>query len=132
MKLRMTKKLKFWVDVACEQRKPRTSPKGKHALVSEVLHEFEQAGDAMRYLRADGTIGWKEFAPYNGIIVTAGAPDIPQPLLDQLHDGGVLVIPIGTEDIQDLHIIKSVNGKFETRVASGFKFVPLIGKKGWQ
>jgi hypothetical protein len=59
MKLRMTKKLKFWVDVACEQRKPRTSPKGKHALVSEVLHEFEQAGDAMRYLRADGTIGWK-------------------------------------------------------------------------
>jgi hypothetical protein len=59
MKLRMTKKLKFWVDVACEQRKPRTSPKGRHALVSEVLHEFEQAGDAMRYLRADGKIGWK-------------------------------------------------------------------------
>jgi hypothetical protein len=59
MKLRMTKKLKFWVDVACEQRKARTSPHGRHALVVEVLHEFERAGDAMRYLRADGKIGWK-------------------------------------------------------------------------
>jgi hypothetical protein len=59
MKSRMTKKLKFWVDVACAQRKARTSPEGRHALVSEVLHEFEMAGDAMRYLRADGKIGWK-------------------------------------------------------------------------
>jgi hypothetical protein len=59
MKLRMTKKLKFWVDVACEQRKSPTSPKGRHALVSEVLSEFEQTGDAMRYVRADGKIGWK-------------------------------------------------------------------------
>ena len=59
MKLRMTKKLKFWVDVACEQRKASTFLKGRHALVSEVLHEFEQTGDAMRYVRADGKIGWK-------------------------------------------------------------------------
>ena len=59
MKLRMTKKLRFWVDVACEQRKASTFLKGRHALVSEVLHEFEQAGDAMRYVRADGKIGWK-------------------------------------------------------------------------
>jgi hypothetical protein len=59
MKLRMTKTLKFWVDVACEQRKARTAPKSRQALTAEVLHEFEQAGDAMRYLRADGKIGWK-------------------------------------------------------------------------
>jgi hypothetical protein len=58
MNLRMTKKLKFWVDVACEQSKGSTSLKGG-AAVSEILHEFEQAGDAMRYLRADGKIGWK-------------------------------------------------------------------------
>jgi hypothetical protein len=57
MKLRMTKKLRFWVDVACEQAKSATSP--RPALIAEVLHEFEQAGDAMRYLRADGNIGWK-------------------------------------------------------------------------
>jgi hypothetical protein len=59
MKLRMSKTLKFWVDVACEQRKVKPSAKNRHALVSEVLSEFEEAGDAMRYLRADGEIGWK-------------------------------------------------------------------------
>jgi hypothetical protein len=59
MKLRMTRTLKFWVDVECEQRKAEMSPKGRHALFSEVLHEFEQDGDAMRYVRADGKIGWK-------------------------------------------------------------------------
>ncbi len=59
MKLRMTKKLKFWVDVACEQRKPKLSAKNRRALVSDVLLEFERAGDAMRYRRADGKIGWK-------------------------------------------------------------------------
>jgi hypothetical protein len=59
MKLWMTKKFRFWVDVACEQRKAKTPPKGRHALVSEVLHEFELAGDAMRYMRGDGKIGWK-------------------------------------------------------------------------
>jgi hypothetical protein len=59
MNLRMTKKLKFWADVACEQRKAQTTRESRHALVYEVLQEFEQAGDAMRYLRADGKIGWK-------------------------------------------------------------------------
>jgi hypothetical protein len=59
MKLRMTKKLKFWIDVACERRKAPTSPKGRQALIADVLSEFEQGGDAMRYLRADGKIGWK-------------------------------------------------------------------------
>jgi hypothetical protein len=59
MELRMTRKLKFWVDVACDQRKAPAIPNGRHALVSEVLHEFEQTGDAMRYVRADGKIGWK-------------------------------------------------------------------------
>jgi hypothetical protein len=48
MKLRISKTLKFWVDVVCEQRKAQTTPKGRHALVSEVLREFEKAGDAMR------------------------------------------------------------------------------------
>jgi hypothetical protein len=57
--MRMTKKLKFWVNVECEQRKAKMTPKCRHALVSEVLSEFERAGDAMRYLRADGKIGWK-------------------------------------------------------------------------
>jgi hypothetical protein len=59
MKLRMTKKLKFWVNHACEQNKAKSADKNRQVLVSEVLSEFERAGDAMRYLRADGKIGWK-------------------------------------------------------------------------
>ena len=56
MKLRMTKMLKFWVDVACEKRKATES---MQALIGKILREFEQAGDAMRYVRANGKIGWK-------------------------------------------------------------------------
>jgi hypothetical protein len=58
MKLRMTKELKFWVEVACEQKKWAAGATGP-ALVAEVLSEFERAGDAARYVRADGKIGWK-------------------------------------------------------------------------
>jgi hypothetical protein len=59
MKYRMTKKLKVSVGIACEERKASTAAMPEHARVAEVLHEFEQAGNAMRYLRADGKIGWK-------------------------------------------------------------------------
>jgi hypothetical protein len=59
MKLRISKTLKFWVEVACEQRKVRTPPKSKQSLIAEVLHEWEEAGEATRYLRADGKIAWK-------------------------------------------------------------------------
>jgi hypothetical protein len=59
MKVRMTKKLKFWVDVACDKNKSELSAKDKRALIADVLCGFEQAGDATRYLRADGKIGWK-------------------------------------------------------------------------
>jgi hypothetical protein len=59
MELRISKTLKLWVDVACEQKKMRTPSKTKQALSVEVLHEWEEAGEAMRYLRGDGKIGWK-------------------------------------------------------------------------
>jgi hypothetical protein len=59
MNLRLSKTLKFWVDVACEERKLQTPKRSKHALIAEVLHEWEGVGEAMRYLRADGKIGWK-------------------------------------------------------------------------
>jgi len=79
----------------------------------------------------DGTVGWNEYAPYDGIVVTAAAPEVPQPLLDQLADSGHLVIPVGDLDTQSIRIITRSGDKFESAEAYGFKFVPLIGKKGW-
>jgi hypothetical protein len=59
MKLRLSKTLKFWVDVECEQRNASTPPKSKQALTEEILREWEETGEAMRYLRANGKIGWR-------------------------------------------------------------------------
>jgi protein-L-isoaspartate(D-aspartate) O-methyltransferase len=101
-------------------------------LLNSARKRFESLGYQIVSKCGDGTIGWKEFAPYNGIIVTAGAPETPRPLLDQLNDGGILVIPIGDMDLQNIHIIRRVKGEYETKEAYGFKFVPLIGKKGWK
>ena len=79
----------------------------------------------------DGTVGWNEYAPYDGIIVTAGAPDIPKPLLQQLADGGRLVIPVGDREIQSLVVVTRQGERYDRRTVEGFKFVPLIGKEGW-
>ena len=79
----------------------------------------------------DGTIGWNEYAPYDGIVVTAAAPEVPQPLLDQLAQGGRLVIPVGDLESQSIQVITRLGDKYEATEMRGFKFVPLIGKKGW-
>jgi len=101
-------------------------------LLKEARKRFETFGYNIASKCGDGTIGWKEFAPFDAIIVTAGAPDVPKPLLDQLAEGGTLAIPIGTIDVQDLYIIRRQDGNLTTTVAEGFKFVPLIGKGGWK
>ena len=76
-------------------------------------------------------MGWNEFAPFDGIIVTAGAPDVPQPLMNQLAPGGKLVIPVGDLDVQTMVVITRTGDRFDRREISGFKFVPLVGKMGW-
>lgn len=100
-------------------------------LLSEARKRFDKLGYAIASKAGDGTIGWKEFAPFDGIIVTAGAPHAPEPLLQQLKDGGLMVIPIGDLDIQNLHVIRRTGREFQTKEIHGFKFVPLIGKRGW-
>jgi len=79
----------------------------------------------------DGTVGWKEFAPFDGIIVTAGAPEVPESLKQQLTDGGRLVIPVGDREIQKVIVMKREGDVFLTEETFGFKFVPLVGKNGW-
>ncbi len=80
----------------------------------------------------DGTLGWQEFAPYDAIIVTAGAPKVPQPLLDQLQDGGRLIIPTGNRISQDLIKITKSKGRFLQEDLGGCRFVNLVGTHGWQ
>ena len=82
---------------------------------------------------SDGTLGWREHAPYDGIIVTAGAPRPPKALLDQLGKGGRLVIPVGDEVSQTLMVyIRQDDGQFETEDRGGCRFVKLIGEQGWK
>lgn len=78
-------------------------------------------------------IGWEEEAPFDAIMVTAGAPDLPAVLTDQLAIGGRLVIPVGNEIEQKLiKIVKTSDGTLETIHSVGCRFVPLIGNQGWQ
>ena len=81
----------------------------------------------------DGSQGWSTFAPYDKIIVTAGAPRVPEALIEQLNVNGKLVIPVGTEDHQEMmRICKDAQGNVTTESHDFFRFVPLLGKFGWK
>jgi len=79
----------------------------------------------------DGTVGWTEHAPYDAIIVTAGAPKVPDALVKQLKEGGRIAIPVGDRESQRLVIGTKKGDSLVTVISDGFKFVPLIGKNGW-
>jgi protein-L-isoaspartate(D-aspartate) O-methyltransferase len=80
----------------------------------------------------DGTIGWSEHAPYDAIIVTAGAPSPPKPLLEQLAIGGRLVIPVGDEQEQTLVRVSRTRFSYKEERLGECKFVKLLGKFGWR
>jgi protein-L-isoaspartate(D-aspartate) O-methyltransferase len=80
----------------------------------------------------DGSLGWPVDAPYDGILVTAAAPSVPQELLDQLAEGGRLVLPVGVGGYQKLDIWRKEKGNFKQQTSIGVAFVPLRGKRGWK
>jgi protein-L-isoaspartate(D-aspartate) O-methyltransferase len=81
----------------------------------------------------DGTMGWRDQGPFDGILVAAGAPDIPTEYLDQLDIGGKLVLPVGDKSQQILmRVVRQENGTFKREQMMGCRFVPLIGEQGWQ
>lgn len=103
----------------------------------ELYHRAKQALHANGYrafLKAgDGTLGWSTYAPYDGIVVTAGAPVVPQDLIQQLTIGGILVIPVGDDKNQVMLKIERVSeNEYKQEELDNFKFVPLIGEKGWK
>lgn len=116
--------------------------------IVESVHSVERLGGLAQVARqrlerlgymnivvheADGTLGWPEHAPYNAIVVTAGAPKVPKPLLEQLEIGGRLVIPVGTSlDVQMLIRVRRMSEHdFRSEELCGVRFVPLIGEAGW-
>jgi protein-L-isoaspartate(D-aspartate) O-methyltransferase len=80
----------------------------------------------------DGTYGWKDKAPFDAIMVTAGAPEIPQPLVEQLAVGGHMVIPVGEAGLQDLFRVTCEENEVVKKNLGGCRFVKLIGKYGWE
>jgi protein-L-isoaspartate(D-aspartate) O-methyltransferase len=81
---------------------------------------------------ADGSLGWPQAAPYDGILVAAAAPSAPQPLLDQLAEGGRLIIPVGSRGFQQLEVWSRTGNEFKRQVNLAVAFVPLRGKLGWK
>jgi protein-L-isoaspartate(D-aspartate) O-methyltransferase len=108
--------------------------------IERVTALYEQAREILRQLDVrnvsmllgDGTIGWREYAPYDAILVSAGAPTVPAPLLDQLAEGGTLLIPLGGKDEQILVSFERRDGTIVRRDIAPVRFVPLLGTHGWQ
>ena len=101
-------------------------------LASQALHRVSDLGYLnVKMTSVNGSIGWPEHAPYDGIVVTAAAPRIPQPLLDQLADGGRLVVPVGAQDSQMLVLAEKQQQRVEVKEITRCVFVPLIGEHGW-
>lgn len=103
-----------------------------------LAHSAEQVLKKLGYknvkvIVADGTLGWPPQAPYDAIMVTAGAPQVPQPLVEQLALGGRLVIPVGDRYSQNLtRIRRTWQGDLKTEYLGGCRFVKLIGEHGWK
>lgn len=103
------------------------------SLASRARRVLDQCGVTNVNLKVgDGTIGWKEQAPFDGILVAAGAPVVPADYLSQLEPGGRLVMPIGDMENQILlRVTKNSDGTFEEEQLMDCRFVPLIGEQGW-
>jgi len=82
-------------------------------------------------LAGDGTLGWRDYAPFDAILVTAGAPRVPEPLAEQLAEGGRMLIPIGTRESQHLTVVTKRGTALQRRDIGAVRFVPLVGAHGW-
>lgn len=117
------------------------------ALLAEKVYSIERIGELASKARKildelncfnveikifDGTYGWKDKGPFDAIMVTAGAPEVPQPLMDQLAIGGRMVIPVGEAGLQDLFGVTRNKDGFAKKNLGGCRFVKLIGKYGWE
>jgi protein-L-isoaspartate(D-aspartate) O-methyltransferase len=105
--------------------------------IPEVAHLAETnlaaAGiKGVRVIVGDGTLGYPERAPYDGVLITAATPSVPPPLTDQLAEGGRLVAPVGSRDLQELVRLTRKGSELSREFFGGVVFVPLLGEHGWE
>src|SRR5690554_3748025 len=118
--------------VLCEMGAEVYSVERHNELYHRAKEALREEGYRALLKAGDGTLGWSTYAPYDGIIVTAGAPVVPNDLIKQLKLGGILVIPVGDEVSQRmLKITRETETEYSQEEFDNFKFVPLIGEKGW-
>ena len=104
--------------------------------INSLLARARKIFDKLRYYNIrskldDGTMGWLDNGPYDAIIVTAGGPEVPEPLVDQLSDNGRLIIPVGDQHVQELRLVQKNEGQVEMSCLASVRFVDLVGEHGW-
>jgi len=123
---------------------PRDSPRSNwgHVYTVEIVQDLADLarktimkagyGDRVTIMHGDGSMGFPEEAPYDRIVVTAAAPDVPKPLVEQLRPGGIMLIPVGNLSLFQslMKITKESNGKIREENLGGVAFVPLTGRHG--
>jgi len=117
------------------------------AYLSKIVYTIERVGDLQRvakqillnlgfnnisYMIGDGTVGWTECAPFDAIMVTAGAPEIPDPLIKQLAEKGRMVIPVGGRSFQVLNFVRKYKNRISREEGTECVFVPLVGRESWK
>jgi protein-L-isoaspartate(D-aspartate) O-methyltransferase len=103
------------------------------ALAARARRVLEELGSTNVIIKTgDGSFGWPDEAPFDRVLVTAGAPQVPAPLFQQLAEGGRLVVPVGELQSQTLFLVEKVDGRMRTSTDCGCVFVKLIGKYGWE
>ena len=121
-------------DVVSIERSEALADRARRCL-ADVLPELAPVGAAQRgrvdVVTGDGTLGYREAAPYDRILVTAAAPALPPAYREQLADPGVIVIPLGDREQQQLIVIEQRDGQLIRRRDAACRFVPLVGQAGW-
>jgi protein-L-isoaspartate(D-aspartate) O-methyltransferase len=102
-------------------------------LAARARRVLEELGYTSAVVKtADGTYGWPDEAPFERVLVTAGAPSVPAPLFQQLAEGGRMVVPVGDPQSQVLHVVEKIDGRMRLSADFGCTFVKLVGKYGWE
>jgi protein-L-isoaspartate(D-aspartate) O-methyltransferase len=105
--------------------------------INVLLAGARKIFDELRYFNIvakldDGTLGWPDEAPFDVIMVTAGGPELPQPLIEQLADPGKMIIPVGDQHLQVLQLVSKEGGEITVTNLERVRFVDLVGKYGWR